>query len=309
MKKTLAFLMTLLLAASLCGCKQQGAAPPAADAVTFTDALGYSVSVKNPEKVAAVMGSFAETWLLAGGTLAALTQDAYSEGRVEASGAAVDLGAMKSPDVERMIENGIDFVILSANISEHVALRDQLEGAGMTTAFFDVETFDDYLAMLKICTDITGRADLYEQNGLAVREQIDAAIAKKEGHDAPSVLFIRAYATGAKAKNSESMTGAMLRDLGCVNIADSDGSLLEDLSIEQIILDDPDYIFVTTMGESSEAALAALAEGIQSNPAWSELSAVKEGRYCVLPRELFHYKPNDRWGESYEMLAQILYGE
>ena len=27
----------------------------------------------------------------------------------------------------------------------------------------------------------------------------------------------------------------------------------------------------------------------------------------LLPRELFHYKPNARWGESYAYLAKILY--
>jgi len=34
---------------------------------------------------------------------------------------------------------------------------------------------------------------------------------------------------------------------------------------------------------------------------------VKEGRYIVLPKDLFHYKPNNRWGESYQYLGEILY--
>ena len=37
------------------------------------------------------------------------------------------------------------------------------------------------------------------------------------------------------------------------------------------------------------------------------LSAVQEGRVYVLPRELFHYKPNARWAEAYEYLLAILY--
>ena len=69
------------------------------------------------------------------------------------------------------------------------------------------------------------------------------------------------------------------------------------------------FIFVTTMGASSEKATQALAEGIESNPAWAGLTAVKEGRYILLPKELFHNKPNHRWGESYEILADYLYAE
>ena len=58
---------------------------------------------------------------------------------------------------------------------------------------------------------------------------------------------------------------------------------------------------------SEKKALSYLDSLIAENPAWQELSAVKEGRYVVLPKELFHYKPNARWGESYGYLAEILY--
>lgn len=36
---------------------------------------------------------------------------------------------------------------------------------------------------------------------------------------------------------------------------------------------------------------------------------MKEDRYIVLPKDLFHYKPNNRWGESYQYLGEILYPE
>lgn len=306
MKKLLFLLLCALL---LTSCAQKADTAPAENAVIFTDALGNTVAVSQPKKVAALGGSNAETWLLAGGTLAALTEDAYSERGIAPSEKTVNLGSVKTPDIEKMILEGIDFVILNPKITEHAALRDTLENAGMTTAYFEVETFADYLNMLKICTDITGKPELYEQSGLSVQAQINAAIARKEGKETPSVLFIRAYSTNARAKNSDTMTGAMLKDLGCRNIADSEDSLLENLSMEVIIREDPDFIFVTTQGASTEAAEKTLAEGIQSNPAWKDLSAVKNGRFVWLPKNLFHYKPNHRWGESYEILADILYGE
>lgn len=275
----------------------------------FQDDLGYTVCVRSADRVAAIGGSNAETWLLAGGTLAALTEDAYSERGIEPREDVTNLGTVRSPDIETMILLDIDFVILNAKIAEHVALRSALESAGMTTAYFEVETFDDYLEMLGLCTDMTGRKDLYEKNGLAVWEQIDEVLAGVKGKAAPSVLFLRAYSTGITVKGSDSMTGAMLKDLGCRNIADSDTGLLENLSMEAIIQEDPDFILVTTQGASPEAAQKELEETLQSNPAWKELSAVKNGNYHLLPQNLFHYKPNDRWGESYEMLAEILYGK
>ena len=46
-----------------------------------------------------------------------------------------------------------------------------------------------------------------------------------------------------------------------------------------------------------------------SAPAWNGLSAMRTERYYVLPKDLFHNKPNNRWDESYEYLAKILWPE
>ncbi|GBF71418.1 hypothetical protein LAWASA_4175 [Lawsonibacter asaccharolyticus] len=61
----------------------------------------------------------------------------------------------------------------------------------------------------------------------------------------PTVLLLRAYSTGVRAKNSDNITGVMLKDLGCINIADSDSGLLEEIQMESILAADPDHIFVT----------------------------------------------------------------
>lgn len=278
-------------------------------AVTFTDALERVVTVDQPKKVAALMGSFAEVWVLSGGELAAVTEDATSERNLDLNDDVALLGTMQAPNIEKIIDEDIDFVILSSNVAEHVKLKDTLELAGITCAYFDVESFDDYLSMLKICTDITGDKEKYTTNGEKVKAEIEAAIDRKPEDAAPTVLFLRAFSTGIKAKGSDSMTGIMLKDMGCINIADSNESLLEDLSMEKIIEEDPDYIFVVTMGSSEEKAFEMIEKTLYSNPAWDGLKAVKDYHYVVLPKQFFHLKPNDKWGVSYEMLADFLYGE
>ena len=305
---------TLLLA----GCAGGGSAPPESPAseapgeetVTFTDALGNRVTVaKDPQRVVSFYGSFAEMWVLAGGTLAGTTDDAIEERGLELGEEVAVIGSTKNPNLELTLSLEPDFVLLSADTSEHVRAAETLKAAGIPHAFFRVDYLSDYVEAMKICTDITGRADLYEENALAVEEEARAVTEKVRGLEGPRVLLIRAYSTGAKAKGADNLAGAILQELGAHNIADDHPSLLEDLSLEEIIAEDPDYIFVTIMGKDSQAALDALAEGVQSNPAWAGLSAVKNGRYLVLPSELFHYKPNARWGESYEYLADILYPE
>ncbi len=272
--------------------------------VEFTDALGVNMTVENPQRTAVLSGSYADAWLLAGGSLFAVTEDA--KGVITADDDMVMLGDLKNPSIETLIAEDVDFIILSAAIKEHVNLKDTLERAGINAAYFEVETFGDYADMMRIMTDITGRKDLYKTNVEDVRLEIEEQLDRVDGSN-PTVLFLRAYSTGVKAKGSNSMTGQMLKDLGCVNIADSEDSLLEDLSMEAIIAAEPDYIFVTTMGESKEAAMDMVEELLVSNPAWNGLKAVKNNHYYVLPKELFHNKPNERWGESYRILADYLY--
>ena len=99
----------------------------------------------------------------------------------------------------------------------------------------------------------------------------------------------------------------MLADLDCVNLADSDGTLLENLSLEAIIQGDPDYIFAVLQGSDPTDARAALEKTLLSNPAWEHLRAVKTGNFYTLDHRLYNLKPNARWGEAYEALADILY--
>ena len=159
--------------------------------------------------------------------------------------------------------------------------------------------------------DITGRKDLYEQNGMALKETIDHIKKAYAESDIPAserrILLLRAASTNVKAKGSKgTILGEMLSDIGCVNIADNDATLLDSLSAEAVIKEDPHHIFVVTMGSDTEAAKASLGKMINENPAWSTLDAVKNGRLYVMEKTLFNLKPNARWAEAYEILYEKL---
>ena len=283
-------------------------------AVIFTDALGREVSVpKEPERVAALIGSFADVWMLAGGSVCATAEDAWDDFGL-ALPDAVNIGGAHSPNLELIFSVNPDFVIASASTSSNVEMKETLEAAGITVAYFDVDNFSDYLAMLDICTDITERKDLYECNGLAIQSQIEDIKQAIEERALPeeqrTVLLLRAHSSSVKAKGSKgTILGEMLADLGCINIADSDTSLLETLSVESIIRQEPYRIFVVTMGNDTEKAIDNLNQMMNENPAWGTLDAVAEGRLHLMDRKLFNIKPNADWAKSYEKLSEILLTE
>ncbi len=305
------FLGLCLTAALLVSCGGGGgaSAPAEDDAVTFSDALGRTVTVSHPRRVAALIGSFADIWCLAGGhdTLVAAADDAWTSFSLGLDDSVANLGKIKQPNLELLLGTQPDLILASSNTAADVALQGVLEDSGLNVAYFKVTDFDDYLSMLDLCTQITGQRDRYRQYGLDLEAQIDAARARADG-SAPRVLYIRSTGASCKVKNSQdSVLGEMLADLGCVNIADGDAALLEQLSMESILAQDPDYIFLVLQGSDPGPAQETLDRTLRSDPAWQTLTAIQEGRCYVMDNQLFNLKPNARWGEAYETLADILY--
>lgn len=307
MKRLIFLALALVL---LCGC---GAEVPEEAAFSFTDDLGRRVQLPaRPERVACLLGSFADVWVLSGGSVAAAPDDAWDDFALPMEG-AVNLGNTKQMSLELLLSAEPDFVIASTNTRQDLQWLDTLEAAGIPTAYFDVSDFEDYLRMLDLCTDITGRKDLYEQNGTAIQSQIDEAIALAQGHiartgTAPKVLFLRASATSIRAKNSKgNVTGEMLAALGCVNIADTDGSLLESLSMEHILLQDPDLIFFVQSGDDAEGTREHIQRFFAENPLWQTLTAVREGRVYQLDKRVYNLKPNALWGQAYLDLVELIW--
>lgn len=318
--KKLFMLMMVLVIMLMAGCQGQPADHTESDqadegkSYTFTDDLGREVTVDSPKRVAALLGSFAEMWQLAGGDVVATADDAWDDLGLTLAEDTLNIGNTKNISVEQIFAAEPDFIIASANTRINMELLDTLESTGIPTAYFEVSGFDDYLRVLKVMTDITGREDLYQKNGLDIQQKItdtiDASKARIGEEEGPTVLYLRISASAIYAKNSkDSVLGEMLAALGCRNIADDDDSLLENVSIEHILKMDPDYIFTVQLGSDTEGTKQHIETLFAEGSLWSTLTAVKEGRWHHLDKRLYNLKPNALWGEAYEGLEAILAAE
>lgn len=277
-------------------------------ALTFTDANGREVTVDAPQRVVSLYNSYGAAWLAAGGELTGSIADPFEDGSLDDS--VANLGSHTEPNMELLFSLEPDFVLLSSEIASHVEIAPTLENAGIPCAFFSTPDYQSYMEMMALFTDLTGRRDLYERQVETVQQPIEAMIAEAQSlSSAPTALLIRANSITVKCKNSEStVAGNILRDMGFVNLADGDSSLCESIGMETVLIEDPDYLFVVLQGSSSEAAEGNLAAVLTDNPAWNTLTAVREGRFYILDRDLFHYHPNERWAEAYAFILDVLKG-
>ena len=293
-------MLVLLLSAMSAYAQESGTA------IELKDFTGRAVTLSaQPQRVAALSASIAEAWLEAGGSLTGATEDAFEQ---LALGEDVQvIGTIKEPNAEALLSLAPDLVLITDDIASHASLLETLDAVGIASYAVSLDTLEDYIRAMTDFTRLTGREDLYEQNVTAVQQETGQLLGRlPEGETAPTALFLRAFSSGVKVKARDHVVCDILEDAGASNVA-AGNPALEELSLEAIVAADPEYIFVVTMGSDEEKALAAFDSLLASNPAWGMLSAVQEGRVYVLPRELFHYKPNARWAEAYEYLLAILY--
>ena len=270
------------------------------------DSSGSASYLPKNAKVVSCYGSFAECWLLSGGSLAGVTDDAIKERGLTLGEDTKIIGTVKEINIENLINLEPDYVILSSDIATHNQVSNKLNEMGIQNGRFNIDSFDDYDSMMKQFCAYNNRNDLYEENVVSIQNNISDILSKVPKDKDRTYLLMRAYSTGIKVKTNN-IADDIIGEFA-TNITEKNPSLLEDLSVEEIIKENPDYIFVLTMG-SEITAKEYLNKNIESNPAWTGLDAVKSGNYIMLPKDLFHYKPNNRWDKSYEYIAKIIYPE
>lgn len=276
---------------------------------SFLDSEGRLVDVKSIENTACLNSSLADLWHLAGGNVSITIKDAIEKGYAPQDAFLVDNGAGIHIDEEMLIYNKPDFVLASPDTPSHVKAVEKLERLNIPAALIRLESFGDFYHYFSILTDLTGRKDLFEIHGEGQKVRIEEIISKAQKvEEKPSVLFVRCgsgfSSTRAKTKD-EHFAAKILADLGAHNIAEDVPVLSESLALESVLVCDPDLILIVPQG--NEEASIAYMRSLLDKPGWRNLKAVEEDKVFFLPKDLFHYKPNGRWAESYFFLASILY--
>lgn len=306
MKKTLLILPLFLLCVVLSSCTNESSDHNPTPR-TIVDSMGNSFVLADNPRVVSCYGSFADMWQLSGGKLIGVTKDTIEEHNLPLPQNIDIVGTVKEINLEKLVSLNPDYVILSKEVAAHLSIEESLKSMEIAYGYFQVDSFDDYKNIMKQFCRVNNRSDLFQKNVIDVETNFRSIISNVPRNSNPSFLVMRSFSTGIKVKN-DNLAVSMLKDLEAMDITDKTPSILKDFSLEKIIVEDPDFIFVLTMGDET-AARDYLFKTIEDNPAWNELSAIKNNRLIILPKELFHYKPNNRWDESYAYLTKILYPE
>lgn len=298
----------------------------AEDSVTFTDNSGREEAItiaKNPQKVANLYGSFTTLWYEAGGTVASCiggksTVALYEEyiGRDitadEGVTVAADSAAGKNWDVETILAQQPDLIICSTAMKGYETINGPAEAAQIPLIAVSYNDFSDYLKWFNVFCNLTGKPELWDEIAMKTLDDVVDVLVSAPKTDNPKVFSIFAGSESLTANTSKTVLGGMITALNGVNIVDEwdnpTGADRLDVNLETVYAADPDIILIQCHSTEEEEK-AFVEEQYGSNEVWKSLRAVQNGQVYYLEKSLYHNKPNSRFAEAYQKLAQLLYPE
>ena len=295
------------------------------NSVVFPDAASETPLeiAKSPSKVAVLYGSFVTLWYEAGGTAAGVIGGSSSVelynlyiGRdvTQDEGVTVlaESSAGKNWSTESIIAFQPDLIICATAMSGYKTISAPAEAAGIPVVAMDYNDFSDYLKWFKVFCNLNGQPALWDTVAMpALDKVVDILCRIPDDQENPPKVFAMFSATkdNITATTSNTVLGGMISEMNAINISDADNASGADrieINMESVFAADPDLIVVQCHA-SKEDDSAQLERVYGQNPVWQSLRAVKEGKVYFLEPHLFHYKPNSRFVEAYQQLAQILY--
>lgn len=285
------------------------------EGVSFTDQLDREVTIaQKPERVIVLDYNELDLWYYGGGTAVGRTDHILVQSRAEdeigSQIAKLDVlnDAHDPVNMEILVEKDPDLVILNPTSKTHLDIVPLLESQGIPYFAWDYDNFDGFLENLELFTLINDRADLYEKYASDNITRIDKVLDTIRGQEpVDMVMLLPSADQGAMALVNKGYLGNICDDLNTINVAFQNVENPKNgvISMETLIELDPSFIF--SRGGSGDGSTETALGIYQKSPLWSELTAVKEGRFDHLPAELFLYHANTRYADAYEYMAKLLY--
>lgn len=195
--------------------------------------------------------------------------------------------------------------------AQHGKLSSVLDGNKLPYILISYDGIHDNIPLLTLLGDITGHQEKAKAVAAAYQASIDKVKADAAQRPPLKVAVLRATGKAVTAETEQAITASMVKELGLTNVvlAHQEAATKAKTipySLETLATDNPDVIFVVTMGKREEIN-AAMAKEMTGNPAWNQLKAVQNHKVFYLPSELFLLNPGLRTPEAMQELLNLAY--
>ena len=274
---------------------------------TVTDDNGRTVTFdKKPERIVVTSASFLDPLYAVGGSVVGRPD---SKSKIpDAAKSVTSIGRVYQIDAEKIISLTPDLVILNKGMNEK--LVETLAANNIKTLVLDMKSYEDVKREIGIFAALTGE----KAKGDALVRKMDAdieAVRTSIPQEKKRVAIIHSTGQGLSVQLDGSIAGSIATMLGWENTAAGMPALDKNpdaapYSMETLVAQNPDIIFVTSMGEEAEIR-ASMEAMFAESPAWQSVGAIRDGRVYYLPQELFLFSPGIEYPKAVQYMARLVY--
>ena len=218
---------------------------------------------------------------------------------------AVKVGNPMNPDLEIIKSLNPDVVVSVDTLGEDY--KKLFTDNNIPSEFIDLTTLEGLKTSISTLGERFNKTEKANEilNELKVKEDEFSNLSKEEKKD---VLLVFAAPGSMMIATPSSYIGNLVDKVGANNIVKDDKKPFVSYSNEEIVKLNPDMVLVMTHGMPEQAKKMA-EEKFASDPAWSRIEAVKEGKVYYLENGYFGMSANLKVIESLDKLGEIIYGE
>lgn len=219
-----------------------------------------------------------------------------------------EVGQAMSPDLEIVASLEPDLFVMDSNFQASV--EESLSQYGLNTFFFETGSYSDFTNSIKQLGVEINREDEAKKLVSGIEASVTKALEKK-GDNSPTVAVIFGAGENFMLATDTSYLGDLVKTLGATNITSKlEGDMSSayvQFSLEQILAENPDYVLRFAHGNIEETAKMFDA-AFDSNEAYQQLDAVKNGKVYDLDPTIFNVSANLEITTAIETLGEIFYG-
>ena len=306
-KLLLGSIALVMIVLALAGCGKSTSSSSATTKELTFNGQTYTVP-KDPQKIAVLSNSvLSMLYAVDGKAISRVNTTDSLPPEIEALPA---LGQTANINMEQLLGLNPDLVLGLEN--QHKKYEAQLQSSKIPTVLINYDGIKDNVPLLTFLGELTNHQDkaktviaTYENNIAKVKDAV-------KSQQPARVAVLRATGKGVTAETDASITASMVKELGMTNVVTShlDKTTTDKTvpySLETLAADDPDIIFVVTMGKEEEIT-KAMKKAMTDNPAWANLKAVQNNRVVYLPSKLFLLNPGLQTPEAMARLVKEAYG-
>ncbi len=275
--------------------------------ISITDDLGRQVIIPDvPQRILPLSASFLEPLHAVNGKI--IARVAAKTGIPEEDKALPEVGNVYNVNIEKVIEQQPDLIIAYKGMQD--MLVPELEKSGIPVIVLDMKTYDE----VKNTVSVFGKITKNEQKAAELNAEMDKqinGIRAKLPQETKRIVILHSTTQNVTVQLKGSIAGSAASLLGFENVAEGSLPLKNNpdstpYSIETLVAQNPDIIFITSMGKL-ETIKNAMAKNIENNSAWQSLPAVQKNKVFYLPQNMFLLSPGINYPQAVLYMAKLVY--